>query len=72
MDFEHLQEWGLYHLSGRPVQVFGSSHSEKVFPDVQREHLDVQFVPAAFGSVTEHYWKEPVSVLFAPSLLMFI
>jgi len=35
--FEYLQGWRLHHLPGQPVPVLGHSHSEKVFPDVQRE-----------------------------------
>jgi len=55
MAFEHLQGWRLHNLSGRPVPVLGHPHSEKVFPDVQREPPVFQCVPVASGPVTGHH-----------------
>ena len=46
--------------------------SGKVFPDVQRKSPLFQCVPVASGPVTGHHWQEPVSVLSAPSLQVFI
>lgn len=47
MAFEYLQVWRLYHFPGQPVLVFNQPHSEKVFPDPQREPSMFQFVPIA-------------------------
>jgi len=40
--FDYLQGWRLHDFSGQPVPVLGHLHSEKVFPDVQKE-------PPVFG-----------------------
>lgn len=45
MAFENLQGWRVYDLPGQPVLVFNQPHSEKVFPDLQREPPMFQFVP---------------------------
>lgn len=39
---------------------------------VKKECPVFQFVPMASGSVSGHHWKEPGSVLFAPSFQVFI
>jgi len=70
--FEYLQGWRLHHLSGHPVPGLSHHHSVKVFPDVQREPPVSQFVPIASCPVTGHCWKEPGSVLCAPSLQLFV
>ena len=70
--FGYLQGWTLHNLSGHPVPVLGCPHSEKVFLDVQREPPVFHFVPIASGLVTGHHWKEPGSVLFAPSFQVSI
>ena len=62
----------IHNLSGQLVPVRGQPHSEKVFPDVQREPPLFQCVPGASGPVTGHHWKEPGSILFAPFLQVFI
>ena len=51
-------------ISGQPVPVLGHPHSEKVFPDVQREPPVFQSVPIAPGPVTGHHWKEPGCLLY--------
>jgi len=55
MAFEDHQGWRLHHLSGQLVPVLGPPHSEKVFPDVQRELPVLQFVPISSGPVTGHH-----------------
>ena len=50
--FEYLQGWRLHNLPGQSVSVLGHPHSEKAFPDVQREPPVFQFVPIASGPVT--------------------
>ena len=55
MAFEHLQGWRLHNLSGQPVPVLGHPHSEKVFPDAQREPPVFQCVPIVSGPVTGHH-----------------
>jgi len=72
MAFEYLQGWRLHNISGQPVPVLGHPHSEKVFPDVQRQPPVFQFVPVASCLVTRHHWKESGSVLFALSLQVCI
>lgn len=67
MAFESLQGWRSHNLSG-PVPVLSYPHTDKMFLDVQREPHVFQFVPIACGPVTEHHWKVPISVLFAPFL----
>ena len=47
-------------------------YSKKAFPNVQKEPPVLQFVPIASGSVTGNQWKEPGSILFAPSIQVFI
>jgi len=63
--FEYLQ--GIHYLTGQPVPLLNHPHSKKVFPDVQRESPAFQLVPIASCSVTANHWKEPGSILFAPS-----
>lgn len=58
--------------SGQPVLVLCHSHSTEVLPDGWREPSVFQFVPVASWPGTEHHWKEPGSVLFAPSLQLLI
>lgn len=50
------------------VSVFGPTHSEKVFPEVQRDPPVFQRVPVASGPGTGHHWEEPGSIYFALSL----
>ena len=71
MTFEYLQGWRLHHLAQQPVPALSLPHS-KVFPDVQREAPVFHLVAVASGPVTGHHRKEPGSVLFAPSLQVFI
>lgn len=40
----------------------------KVFPDIQMEYSVFQFVPIVSAPVTRQRWKEPGSMLLAPSL----
>ena len=70
--FEHLQRRRLHNLPGQPVPVLSQPHSKKAIPDVQRDPPVFQFVPIASGPVTGHQWKEPGSILFAPSLQEFM
>ena len=35
MFFEHVQGWGLHHLSGQPVPMPDHSLGEEIFPNVQ-------------------------------------
>lgn len=71
LTFGYLQA-GICHKSrGQPVLVVSYPHSEKVSPDVHREHPVFHFVPTASGPGTGHYWKEPGST-FTPSLQIFI
>lgn len=44
----------------------------RVFPDVQKEQSLCHFVPILSFPGSEHYWKEPDFIPFAPSLLVFI
>ena len=69
--FNYLQGWRLHNLSGHPVPVLGHLHSEKGFLDIQREPPVFQFLLIASGPVTGHHWKEPGSVTFSPSPLVF-
>ena len=50
MALDCLQGWRVHHLS--------HPHSEKVFPDVQREPPVFPFVPMATCPITGHHWKE--------------
>ena len=65
--------WGrrLHNLFGQPVPVLGDPHSEKVFPDVQRESSVFWCVHTASGP-PRHHWKVAGSVFSAPSLQEFI
>jgi len=69
--FGYLQGGRLHSLSGQAVPVLGHPHSEKVFPNVQREPPVFWFVPIASGPDTGHHWKEPGSILYAPLLQVF-
>jgi len=71
MAFKYLQGWRLHNLSGQPVPVLSHPHSEKVFPDVQREPSVFQFVPIASCPVTRHHRKEPGSIPFLSPLQVF-
>lgn len=51
-DFEHLQGERLHNLSG---QYLKSHHSERVFPDIQREPPLLQFGPIVSSPVTGHH-----------------
>lgn len=61
--------WRCHHVSGYTAR---SLYSRKVFCDVQKEHSVFHFVPTASGLVTEHHWKELVSLSFALSFHVFI
>jgi len=54
-DFEYLQRLRLHNLLGEPVLVLSDPHTEKVFPDIQREPLMFQCVPIASGPATGHH-----------------
>ena len=70
--FKHLQGQRLHNLSSQPVPVSHHSQSKKVFPDVQMEFSGFRFAPIASCSVSGHHWQGPGSLLFIPSLHMFI
>jgi len=53
--FGYLQGWRLHNMPWQPVPVLSHPHTEKVFPDVQREPLMFQCVPIASGPVTGHH-----------------
>jgi len=55
LDVEYLQGQTIHSLSGQPVPVLVHPQSEIVFPDVQREPPEFQFVPIASDPVTGHY-----------------
>jgi len=46
---EYVCGWRPHHLSGQPVPVLSHPHSERVYPDIQREPPACQFVPMASG-----------------------
>ena len=52
---EYLQGWRLHNLPGQSVPVLGHPHSEKMFPDVQKEPPVFQVVPTASGPVSGHH-----------------
>lgn len=62
----------LYNFSEQCMAVLGLLHSEKVSPDVQTEPPVILFVRTASCPGTGCCWKEPCSVLFVPSLQIFI
>ena len=70
--FEYLEEWRYHNLSGHPVLVVSHPHSEKKIPYVQRDPPVFPWVPIASCPVTGYHWKEPGSILFAPSLQVFV
>lgn len=70
--FEDLQNWRLHGLSGQPVPVLHHLHSMEVLPGVWLGPPVFQLVPGAVCPGAGHHWKEPGSVLFAPSLLVFV
>jgi len=57
--------WGTCASAWSPSQ-------QKSVPDVQREPPVFQFVPIASGPATGHHPEEPGTVLFAPSLQLFM
>ena len=50
------------------MPVLKQQHSTEVLPGAQREPPAFQFLPIASGPGTGHYWKEPGSIFFTPSL----
>ena len=54
---EYLQRGRLHNLSVQPVPVLSHPHSEKVFPEVQREPAVFLCVPIASGPVTGRHWR---------------
>lgn len=48
-----------------------ATQGDKVFPDFQRESPMFQYVSIASFPLTGHHWKEPNTLLFAPSLWVF-
>lgn len=60
------------NLSGKTVWVLCHLHSAEGLPDAQSELPVFQSVPIASCSGTGHHWREPGSVLFAPSLQLFM
>ena len=65
MAFEYLQEWKLHNLHGKPVPGLSHPHSEKEFPDVQREPPVFQFVPIASGPATGHLIVQNTLAVFS-------
>jgi len=72
MAFEYLQRGKLCSLPGQPVPVFGHPCGKEVFPDVPREPPVFPFVPITSDPVTGNSWKEPGSILFAPSFRWYL
>ena len=72
MAFEYPQGGRPYYLSGQPVPVLGRPRRTEVFAGVQREPSVFQFVLSASGPATGYHWKEPGSVLMAPSLQVLL
>lgn len=65
MAFEYIQEQRHHSLCGQPILLL--SQSEVMLPDAQEEPLVFQWCP-----VPGQHRKEAVSVLFAPSLQVFM
>jgi len=68
MAFESLQGWRLHNHSWKPVPVQPPSQSLYA----QTEQPASQFVPVASCPLIGHLLKEPGSVIFTPSLQMFV
>lgn len=68
---EYLQEqrfstsWAVTESRQSPSQL-------KVLPHTLREHPVLPFVPITSGPTTGHHWKEPGSLLLAPSFKVII
>jgi len=56
MASEYLQGWPLHSHPGQPVPVPSHPHSEKVYPDVQRELFVFRSVLMASGPVNHNHW----------------
>jgi len=67
----YLHGYRLHGLSGKPVSMLSHLHSEKVFPDVQREPSVFQCMPTASGPATGHHLSEPGPGFFAPFIPVF-
>jgi len=52
--FEYLQGGRSHKNSGQPVSVLNHPHSEKLFPDIQREPPVFQFLSIASCPITGH------------------
>lgn len=62
----------LPNLSGETMPVLCHLHSAEGLPHVRSGLPVFLSVPIASRPGTEHYWREPVSVLFVPSLQLFM
>lgn len=62
--FAYFQGWRLHDFSGQCVPVLNHPHRTKSIPFAQ---IRISMLP-----VIGHHWKEPSSILFAPSLLVLI
>lgn len=79
---EHLQQGAqdhiqvafgdLHNLFGQCIPVVYHAHRTKAGPGVQREPLELQFLPISSCPVIGHHWKEPGSVFFMSSLQLSI
>lgn len=48
MALKHWQAWGSNHFTGKPVPVSDHCHCKYIFPNIQSEHLLVQFCAILF------------------------
>lgn len=67
-----MQEERLNNISREPVPVFNHSHHKEMFPDVQKEPPEFQFMSTALCLVFSTTWKLPGSILFTPSLFIYL
>lgn len=70
--FQYLQGWSLHSLPGQLMPVPGHPDSKNLFPCIHIEVVVFQFAPVTSFFVTGHHWKESLSILYAPSLQMFM
>lgn len=71
--FYHLQEWRSHNVCGQPVPFFSHPHSKKTNNrSIFLCSCGTSCVSVcAHCPVTRHYWREPGSVFFEPSLQVF-